>query len=364
MQTLLKLDLSGCGRVDDQAIQHLCSAASVHGSGACLRSLDLARTSVTDQSLRLLSTHFPSLQDLCMESCLVTDNGTNLFFSSISDRKEMSLDLSKCKEVSGVTLKMALKSPSIAHLRARFCRRICSVDASVCSSIRSLFLCKCDNLSSVSISNAPLLEEINVSDCSMLQLLALSDCPCLTDLAAGTCVNLSTLRVASCPKLSELNLSSCRSLDHDYLEKVISTCETTLRCLRLSGCRGLASLRLQKAMQLTELDLKGCALLSTLHLYSPLLASLWLNQCSSLVDLVLHTNKLGTVQLKLQNIKSVAIVGEAFTELKMEDCPLLTSVRIGQCPAMQTLYLSNCPALSPETVGDIRRFHPSVKIVK
>ncbi|XP_031488093.1 EIN3-binding F-box protein 2-like [Nymphaea colorata] len=119
---LVKVNLSGCINLTDDAITHL---TTLHGGSLQLLNLGGCRR-LSDESLKVILANCPSLQDLDMSKCSITDHGIVSLPSCGGGLPDLQvLSLSGCSQVSDKSVPILRKlSSSLVGLNLQRCNLI------------------------------------------------------------------------------------------------------------------------------------------------------------------------------------------------------------------------------------------------
>ncbi len=188
MKQLIALDLSSCYKITDEGVGQL--------QNLPLEALSLSECSITDACVKHLQSL--SLKELYLSSCKnITDKG----IEDINSLKQLSvLDLSACRNISGVGFKVWLDNP-----------------------LDELYLCSCDGVTNECLEG--------LKNFKQLRSLDLSFCNSITDDGLRHINELVLLEFIS--------LSSCRNITDKGLEFLKDLRQIDILCLDLSGCDGI-----------------------------------------------------------------------------------------------------------------------------
>lgn len=215
------------------------------------------------------------------------------------------LDISKASYDNPVRIKLHLSFfPSLRELRCASCR-LCRLDVTPCpnlevlevsgNSLKTLDLSKNPSLSRLSCTGSE-LKHLDLTVCPLLEVVRLSHNPLTT----------GGLRVAGCSSLKVLGVEYCKM---DQLD--------------LSGCASLTSL-FSHCSSLAEVNLSGCTLLQELDLYFSPTRSLNVTGCVNLLQLI--------------------CTSEYLTTITLAGCTALQSLDLHRTLALRCLDLSGCKA--------------------
>ncbi|KAK2838386.1 hypothetical protein Q7C36_013200 [Tachysurus vachellii] len=169
---LEELSLSGCKNLTDYSIEHLCR----HQQG--LHTLDLSGCSeLTSRSMTAVATELKQLQSLSL-SCVWWITGKGL--ADLTALPALSsLDLAECVNVSGAELEKCLSSPQrrvqlekLSLRRCTYVKDICSLSQLMSSRLKKLDLSYCIHLTDSSVravaSNLPGLHVLLLGSCKLI----------------------------------------------------------------------------------------------------------------------------------------------------------------------------------------------------
>ena len=208
-------------------------------------------------------------------------------------------------------------------------------------------------------------------------------CPCLSHLQIQGCIVLASLELHSFPLLSKLEISGCPkltslllplSLDSPLSSLLIFECSDLaslnlhsyplLSSLNISCCGELTSLLVPPSPLLSQFNISSCDKLASLELHSSLLSHLWIYDCPKLTSLllppsprselsILHCGDLAYLELPSLSQLCIEDCGH-LASLKLSSSPLLSSLTISHCPELTTMQLSSLPCLKTLKLCNVR----------
>eukprot|EP00261_Vitis_vinifera_P031617 XP_019072860.1 PREDICTED: putative disease resistance protein RGA4 isoform X1 [Vitis vinifera] len=210
-----------------------------------------------------------------------------------------------------------------------------------------------------------------------------TSCPCLSHLQIQGCIVLASLELHSFPLLSKLEISGCPkltslllplSLDSPLSSLHIFECSDLaslnlhsyplLSSLNISCCGELTSLLVPPSPLLSQFNISSCDKLASLELHSSLLSHLWIYDCPKLTSLllppsprselsILHCGDLAYLELPSLSQLCIEDCGH-LASLKLSSSPLLSSLTISHCPELTTMQLSSLPCLKTLKLCNVR----------
>ncbi|KAH7291650.1 hypothetical protein KP509_29G026300 [Ceratopteris richardii] len=314
LESLWKLNLAACSRVDDQALRSLKSASR------SLQTLDISRCPViTYEGVMELANGGLPLRSLMMSYChIVVDPMLQSFgkFKNLRtvrfDACDMStvelgligkycmnleeLSLSKCKGIRDSGLSAAVMGcPNLKSIDLTACREITDITLSSiaysCKGLVNLKLESCNNFSEHGLQelckSCQSLEHLDVTDSSLNDagLMSIANCKYLKTLKLGICENIHdsglSCIASNCSYIRELDLYRSVGITDKGVGAICSQC-TNLTSLNMSYCTEITDASLFAVAYLRSLrilELRGCTQLSCLGLFS--IAT----KCKSLMEL-------------------------------------------------------------------------------
>jgi len=293
----------------------------------------------TPQALSVLLDYLVDNRTTVIRQC-----GTCLQFVDDDVRPEMA------RRVLAANLKRSGLADTAVSIRLRDCPVLYDCSSFVnCQSLQTLALDSCRQLSDVS----------GLANCQSLQFLDLCECRQLSEVnGLGNCKNLETLILYGCSKLSDVsglaNCQSLQSLDLSHCHRLsdvssLGNCPSLQR-LDLTNCRRLSDVSvLANSRSLQALHLSGCRQLSGVSK---------LENCESLQTLKLSgLNQLSDVS-DLANFRSLR-------ELDLSFCLWLCDVSaLENCRSLETLDIRMCPDVSAQSIAELKRRLPGLKVRK
>lgn len=338
-----ELDLAGCTRVPDFALQrvfHACSA---------LETLDLAFCSgVSDQLLLSLGQHCRKLQRLRLRGCRQVSDAGVVGLVNAGGSALVLLDLAR------FDLQYKLNDIALLSIAER------------CRGLETLVLTGCEMLTDVGLSwlcaGCSALTHLDVAGCSKLTDLAMRSIGesllQLQHLSLNHCVRVSDLGLRhlalGCPDLVHLDavgltlLADPRPHDVDCFGErqyqgvaAIAVHCTKLKHLDISRCVSIGDATLQlvaaKSRALTALNVTGCARIThagvhELLLHATALVSLNVSDCDNVTD---------------RAFSGVAAAARGATTARLDHVPLrhLVSLRLRNCSHVSDAVLKCLGAL-------------------
>lgn len=258
------LDLSNCGSVTDEILDHVLNLKN-------LRTLNLSNTKITDDSLMILSDAH-ELSNLNISKCDdITDSG--LFYLKYYNKIE-KLDISDCPFITDAGIEQ------LSHL----------------DTLKTLYMKSISKLTSTSIKN--------LSKIKTIEILSLRDNDWVDDVALGAIINFEDL--------IRLDLRNCHNIT-DFSIKILSSLKS-LKALNLRGCANVTDkgiFYLTEVSTLEDLDLSYLHQLTDKSLYYiselPKLKRLVLNWCRHVTFIGLKS--IIDKQHKYQQLKELSING-------------------------------------------------------
>jgi Leucine-rich repeat (LRR) protein len=376
LQTLTKLDLSGCrylgeladfsgtsttalrnlsslnlshSSISNKGIEHIARAVQSSSSGGCLSELDVSGCTGVSQlgplgavkTLRVLNASFSA----------VDDDGLSAFVKTSVDtfnRELRVLNLSGCTCVTKVGCLGQLSRLVVLNLAGTTVDGPASfADLANCTGLQELDLSECTHLASVTelVPRLTKLHTLNLSltgigDDSVaalgvalkdLETLQLSGCPRVTSVAA----------LESLPLLQRLNISATRVTDVAPLARC-----PQLWDLSVCSCAALTSLQpLAHAHTLQRLDASNTPVTSASFEVE------W--ECAALEELDVHECrqlqgvKLGVLR-KLTSLRRVNAESSGFDDsavAALAECENLCEVQLSNCPITSLSLLGVVPTL-------------------
>lgn len=209
---LMRLNISGCGAVDDQNFTLLLSSCRN------LKCINVARCRKLGDTGMLALQNCKQLSELTLSRCRhITDTGLKRI-AEYSGAILQILDISSCMRVSDVGLKaLAAKCRRIVFVNLSSCHSITTAGVSSlvdsCSFITDLNVSGCPEVSGISLVQSQSSNEYKPTNLK-LQYLNLSWCLAFNDSSLNTIAN-------RCPHLLQLNLSLCRKVSSQAAKRFV-----------------------------------------------------------------------------------------------------------------------------------------------
>ena len=357
---LLKLDLSGCTSITNDAL--------IHVARRCLflRSLTLKDIQHISDAGVMHLTRCTKLTELNLSAChKVTDSSLALVAQACTCIKR--LDVGLCENVTGDSVSLFARS-SLRRLNVEYNR---ITDAAVCNIARSaqylrhLNLSWCSDITDASLvalaNGVNSLQRIDLSRCFQITDYAIQAIatrfPSLTMLSLNRCANITDRGLEpladNCPQLQELDLSGPGITDVGLIN-VVSRC-TGIEVLFLKGCTGITQHSITAIAnhlpRLSSLAIGGkrCTealgdeAISELVTHNPMLTSLDIAHCLRVTDFGVAKIAYHCHAIRELNIASCPITGEAILRLA------------GASIALESLNVSGCESITVPSLVQLVR---------
>ncbi|GMH04521.1 hypothetical protein Nepgr_006361 [Nepenthes gracilis] len=323
-KSIINLVLNGLRNVSEKGFKIMGDARGLQA----LTSLTIVSCSgVTDESLEAIGKGCPTLKQLCLRTCFMSDNGLAAFSKSAGSLEILQLE--ECNRVSqlGVTYALSDWGSTLRSLTLVKCIKVEDIALgdimqSQCTSLRSLTIRNCPGFGSPGLAMfgkiCPKLCHVDltglhgITDDGLLSLLESCEAG-LVKVNLSGCINLSDKVVTEIARLhgdslKVLNLQGCRKITDTTLAAIANRC-TLLKDLDVSNCAvsdsGLAALSFSEQLNLQILSVSGCSRISDKSM--PFLVKL--GKC--------------LVGLNLKHCSSISSAGIAMLEQKLWRCEIL-----------------------------------------
>ncbi|TYI91666.1 hypothetical protein E1A91_D02G009200v1 [Gossypium mustelinum] len=265
------------------------------------------------------------------------------------------LHISSCQNLSKIGDGLST-STCLKELKLSGCANLSSIpDLEGFSCLRNLDISECSKLGIVPIRGRySSLEELHISSCQNLSKIGdgLSTSTCLIELKLSGCANLSSIPdFERFSFLRNLDISECSKLE---IVPIRGRC-SSLQKLHISSCQNLSKIGdgLSTSTCLKELKLSGCANLSSipdLEGFSSLL-NLDISECSKLEIVPIRGRCSSLQKLHISSCRKLSKLGDGLStsigleELKLSDCPNLSSIPDLRLSCVRTLDIPICENL-------------------
>nr|XP_044991759.1 dynein regulatory complex subunit 6 isoform X2 [Jaculus jaculus] len=387
-KNLQELNVSDCTSLTDESMRLI--------SEGCpgILYLNLSNTTITNRTMRLLPRCFHNLQNLSLAYCRrFTDKGLQYLNLGKGCHKLIYLDLSGCTQVlvekcPRITSVVFIGSPHISD---------CTFKALSTCNLRKIRFEGNKRITDACFKcidkNYPNINHIYMADCKTLtdgSLKSLSPLKQLTVLNLANCVRIGDSGLKQfldgpvSIKIRELNLSNCVLLGDTSIIKMSERCPN-LHYLSLRNCEHLTDLGFEyiaNILSLISVDLSGTVITNeglTVLARHRKLRELSLSECSRITDngirafckaslFLEHLDVSYCPQLTDEILKVVAIYCTHVTSLSIAGCPKITDAGMeilsAKCHYLHILDISGCILLTDQMLQDLEMGCKQLRILK